>query len=67
MRLQKIKMVPDCSMFLLVFSAIVLATTKPTQQKIAKVKNYHSSLSKVPVLYFNPVKIAFFRTFELRD
>ena len=53
-------MVPDFSMFLGFFSAIVLATTKPTQQKIAKVKNNHSSLAKVPVSYFNPVKIAFF-------
>jgi len=42
-------MVPDFSMFSWVFSAIVLATTKPTQQKIAKVKNYHSKLVKVPV------------------
>ena len=31
-------MVPDFSMFLLVFSAIVLATTKQTHQNIAKVK-----------------------------
>ena len=45
--LQKIKMVPDFSMFLWFFSAIVLATTKPTQQKIAKIINYHSSLEKI--------------------
>ena len=48
-RLQKIKMVPDFLMSLLVFSAVVLGTTKPTQQKIAKVKNYHSELAKIPV------------------
>ena len=47
--LWKIKMVPDLSMFSWVFSAIVLATTKPTQQKIAKVKNFHSKLAKIPV------------------
>ena len=66
-RLQKIKMVTDFLMFLLVFSAIVLATTKPTQQKIAKVKNYHSSLAKVPISYFYPVKIEFFWTHQLCD
>ena len=53
-------MVPDFSMFLGFFSAIVLAITKPTQQKIAKVKNYNSSSKKVLVSYFNPVKIVFF-------
>ena len=53
-------MVPDFSMFLRDFSASVLATTKPTQQKIAKVINYHSSSPNVPVSYFNRVKIAFF-------
>jgi len=42
-------MVPGFSLFLWVFSALVLATTKPTQQKIAKVKNYHSELAKIPV------------------
>jgi len=39
---------------------MVLATTKPTQQKIAKVKNYHSGLATVPVSFLNSVKIAFF-------
>ena len=52
----------DFSMFLWFFSAIVFATTKKTQQKIARVINYHSSLTKIPVLYFNRVKIAFFWT-----
>ena len=52
-------MVPDFSMFLRFFSTIVLATTRPTQQKIAKVINYHSSQSKVPVSSFNPVKLHF--------
>ena len=59
-KVSKIEMVPDFSMFLGFFSAIVLATTKPTQQKIAKVKNNHSSSAKVPISNFNPVKIAFF-------
>ena len=53
-------MVPDFSMFLWVFSAIILATTKPTQQKIAQVINFHSKLAKVPVSYFKSVKTAFF-------
>ena len=53
-------MVPDFSMFFLFFFAIVLARTEPTQQKIAKVINYHLNQSKVPVSYFNPVKISFY-------
>ena len=65
--LQKIKMVPDFSMFLWVFSDSVLATPKPTHQKIAKVRNVHSSLAKVPVSYFNLVKIAFCWTHQLWD
>ena len=63
----KIKMVSDFSMFLGFFSAIVLATTKPTQQKIAKVKDYHSGSAKVPVSYFYWDKIAFFLSNKLRD
>ena len=63
----KINMVPDFSMYLWLFSAIILATTKPTQQMIAKVKNYHSSLAKVPVSYFKSVKTTIFWTNLLRD
>ena len=63
----KIKMVPDFSVFLWFFSAIVLATRRPIQQKIAKLINYHSSQSKIPVSYLNPVKSALFWTNELRD
>ena len=52
-------MVPEISKFFMIFPATVLAWTYPTQQKIAKVKNYHSSLAKLPVSYFNTEKLHF--------
>ena len=36
--------------------------TNPTQQKIAKVINFHSTLTEIPVLVFLKVKNAFYWT-----
>ena len=51
-------MVPEFSMFLGFFSAIVLDWTNPTQQKIAKVINFHPILTKILVSVFYTVKSA---------
>ena len=51
-------MVPEFSMFLGFFSAIVLDCTNPTQQKIAKVINFHPILTKILVSVFYTVKSA---------
>ena len=51
-------MVPEFSMFLGFFSAIVLDWTNPTQQKTAKVMNFHPILTKILVSVFYTVKSA---------
>ena len=53
-------MVPEFSMFIRFYSARVLAGTYPTQQKIAKVINFDSSLIEIPVLVIFMVINAFF-------
>ena len=53
-------MVPEFSMFFMFFSAIVLAWINLTQQKIAEVINFDSSLTKDPVFFIFMVKNAFF-------
>ena len=45
-------------MFLGFFSAVVLDWTNPTQQKIAKVINFHPILTKILVSVFYTVKSA---------
>ena len=58
--LEKIHMVPYFSRFY-IFQLAYSVELNPTQRRIAKVKNYHSSSPKVPLSDSYLVKIAFSR------
>ena len=60
--LEKIKWLLIFLYFHAFFSAIELATTKPTQQNIAEIINYDSSLTKIPASHFDRVKIAWYES-----